>query len=61
MAKVCQPRKSSGWDPVTNSEVECWNACQTICGPDQMSCDSTDANGKFENIWESKCEISQHR
>jgi len=32
-------------DAVTNTEVVCWLGCPTPCGPEQMSCDSVDANG----------------
>jgi len=45
LAKTCQPKTSFGWDAVTNTEVVCWSGCPTPCGPEQMSCDSMDANG----------------
>ena len=42
----------TGWDMVTESEFLCASVCPTVCGPNQMSCDTTDEYGKLEHTWE---------
>ena len=51
--------KTTYMDMETMTDMECpyGNSCPTVCGPDQMSCDTTDANGTLKCYWKSK--ISQ--
>merc|ERR1711884_62433 len=52
-------RSGTGWDMATESEFPCASVCPTVCGPNQMSCDTTDENGCLvpgpcvDNFWDS--------
>ena len=45
-------RYGTGYDMATDSEFPCASVCPTVCGPNQMSCDTTDEYGKLEHSWE---------
>jgi len=54
-----QCMSGTGWDMVTESEFLCASVCPTVCGPNQMSCDTWDDNGCLvpgpcvDNSWDS--------